>query len=76
MLALLDPARDVSLAIWLQDRFRRYFEESHVKYYTTKEMMGLVIEAGLKPVKSITTYKRFWDHKKIFTGLLLVECEK
>ncbi len=75
-LALLDPARDVSLAIWFQDRFRRYLEESHVTYYTTKEIMELIIKTGFKPVKRITTYKRFWDHKKIFTGLFLAECEK
>lgn len=75
-MALLDPARDVSAAIWLQDRFRRYFEKSHVKYYTTKEMLDLMQESGFKPFKEIGTYKKIMDHKKAFTGLMLVACAK
>jgi ubiquinone/menaquinone biosynthesis C-methylase UbiE len=75
-LALLDSARNVSLAIWLQDRWRRYFERSHVRYYTTMEMSFLLEKARFKLCGEITTIKRFLDHKKTFTGLMLVECVK
>jgi ubiquinone/menaquinone biosynthesis C-methylase UbiE len=75
-LALLDSARDVSLAIWLQDRWRRFFERSHVRYYTTSEMKSLLENAEFNLTKEITTFKRFLDHKKTFTGLMLVECTK
>ncbi|NEN97530.1 MAG: hypothetical protein F6K50_18970, partial [Moorea sp. SIO3I7] len=69
-------ARDVSFPIWLQDRGRRYFEKSHVKYYTTKEMKALVAEAELQLVGEITTVNKFMDHNKVFTGLMLLECRK
>jgi len=75
-LALLDSARNVSLAIWLQDRWRRFFERSHVQYYTTSEMRSLLEKAQFKLTGEITTIKRFLDHKKTFTGLMLVECVK
>ncbi len=75
-IVILDSARDVSFAIWLQDRGRRYFEESHVKYYTTKEMEALVTEAQLKIFGDITTINKFMDHNKVFTGLMLLECRK
>lgn len=75
-IVILDSARDVSFAIWLQDRGRRYFEESHVKYYTTKEMEALVTEAQLKIHGEITTINKFMDHNKVFTGLMLLECRK
>ncbi|NEO42225.1 MAG: class I SAM-dependent methyltransferase [Moorea sp. SIOASIH] len=75
-IVILDSARDVSFPIWLQDRGRRYFEKSHVKYYTTKEMKALVAEAELQLVGEITTVNKFMDHNKVFTGLMLLECRK
>ncbi|AOY80054.1 MULTISPECIES: methyltransferase domain-containing protein [Moorena] len=75
-IVILDSARDVSFPIWLQDRGRRYFEKSHVKYYTTKEMKALVAEAELQLVGEITTVNKFMDHNKVFTGLMLLECSK
>ena len=75
-LVILDSARDISFPIWLQDRFRRYFERSHVQYYTTNEMKALVRQAQLRLVGEIITIKKFMDHKKIFTGLMLIQCGK
>ncbi|WP_424097882.1 class I SAM-dependent methyltransferase [Moorena producens] len=75
-IVILDSARDVSFPIWLQDRGRRYFEKSHVKYYTTKEMKALVAEAELQLVGEITTVNKVMDHNKVFTGLMLLECSK
>lgn len=75
-LVILDAARDVSWAIWLQDRWRRYFERSHVRYYTTTEMKGLVAEAELTLTEDIFTVKAFMDHRKLFTGLMLIQCGK
>ena len=69
---LVDAARDVSLAIWLQDRWRRYLERSHVKYYTVAEMRQLLTNAGFSA--EFHTIKRFRDHGKLFTGLMLAEC--
>jgi ubiquinone/menaquinone biosynthesis C-methylase UbiE len=75
-LVILDPARDVSLVIWLQDRWRRYFERSHVRYYTTSEMRSLVLAARLKLDEDIARIKRVADHGKAFTGLMLIECTR
>jgi len=75
-LVILDSARDVSSAIWLQDRWRRYFERSHVKYYTTNELKILVEQAHLRPIGNVTTLKRFKFRKKLITGLMLIECTK
>jgi ubiquinone/menaquinone biosynthesis C-methylase UbiE len=73
-LVIVDPARDVSLAIWLQDRWRRYFERSHVQYYTTAEIASLVLAAQLRLDQKIMKIKRYLDHGKVFTGLMLIEC--
>lgn len=73
---VLDSARDLSFPIWLQDRARRYFERSHVKYYTTKEMEELIKAAGLKLDGEMITIKKFRDHNKTFTALMLVKCAK
>ncbi|MEQ8537296.1 MAG: class I SAM-dependent methyltransferase [Coleofasciculus sp. D1-CHI-01] len=75
-IVILDSARDVSFAIWLQDRGRRYFEKSHVKYYTTKEMTDLIAKAQLQLIGDITTINKFMDHNKVFTGLMLLSCTK
>jgi len=73
---ILDSARDVSLPIWLQDRFRRYFEQSHVTYYTTGEMRGLLSSAGFRIVGDFQTFRRYMHLGKVFTGLMLAECRK
>ena len=75
-LVILDSARDVSFAIWLQDRWRRYLERSHVRYYTTTELKALVTEARLNLAGEITTINKFMDHNKVFTGLMLLESVK
>lgn len=75
-LVILDAARDLSLAIWLQDRWRRYLERSHVAYYTTRELERLVLEAGLSLLDQIITIKKFMDHRKMFTGLMLIQCTR
>lgn len=74
-LVILDSARDVSFAIWLQDRWRRYLERSHVQYYTTTEMEQLLAESKWSLVNK-TTIRKFMDRKKLFTGLMLLECVK
>jgi ubiquinone/menaquinone biosynthesis C-methylase UbiE len=70
-LSILDSARDVSLAIWLQDRWRRYLERSHVRYYTIAEMQALLRQARFTPAADVLTFKKFRDHHKLFTGLAL-----
>jgi ubiquinone/menaquinone biosynthesis C-methylase UbiE len=74
-LVLLDSARDVSFAIWLQDRWRRYLERSHVCYYTTRELKSLVSAVDLH-ISEVTTIRKFMDRKKVFTGLALLVCTK
>lgn len=75
-IVILDSARDVSFPIWLQDRWRRYFEKSHVKYYKMTEMKALVAKTQLKLIGEIITISKFMDHKKVFTGLMLLKCGK
>ncbi|OFX13830.1 MAG: hypothetical protein A2Z18_02405 [Armatimonadetes bacterium RBG_16_58_9] len=71
---LLDSARDVFFPMWLQDRWRRYFERSHVRYYTTREIRSLLMAAELNILGEILTIRKFMDHGKVFTGLMLVVC--
>lgn len=73
---LLDSARDVSLAIWLQDRLRRYLEPSHMRYYTTTEIQDLLSTAHWELKSPIHTIKNFNDQGKTFTGLMLMQCGK
>ena len=73
---LIDSARDISLAIWLQDRGRRYLERSHVRYYSVSEMKSLLDKAQMPLLEEISTVKRFADHGKVFTGLMIARCMK
>jgi ubiquinone/menaquinone biosynthesis C-methylase UbiE len=75
-LVLIDSARDVSFPIWLQDRYRRFFEKSHRSYYTTNEMRHLLRTAGLEIVQPMETFRRVMHLGKLFTGLMLVKCVK
>jgi len=76
MFVLVDDARDIYFPIWLQDRYRRHFEKSHVTYYTTGEMRQLFADAGWQLVREIQTFKKFMQLGKVFTGLQLIEREK
>lgn len=75
-LVILDPARDLFFPIWLQDRWRRYFEQSHVRYYTRAELQALLNATGWRIDGEIATFKRMFDHGKLFTGLMLVSCRR
>jgi ubiquinone/menaquinone biosynthesis C-methylase UbiE len=75
-LLIVDSARDVSFPIWIQDRWRRMFEQSHVKYYTTDELRSLLGRANLKLLSPISTEKRFMRLGKFFTGIAFIECTK
>jgi len=75
-LVILESARDLSFAIWLQDLWRKHFERSHVRYYTRQELQALVEQANLRLAKEILTIKRLLFKKKLFTGLMLLECVK
>jgi hypothetical protein len=74
-LVLIDAARDVSRAIWLQDRWRRALEKSHVRYYTTGEIRSLLVQANLQ-LEEMTTVRRIAFKRKLFTGLLVCRCRK
>lgn len=73
-LLLLDSARDVSMAIWLQDRFRRYLERSHVRYLTTTELTALLEAARFQLLEPLLTFKGMFEHGKMFTGAMLASC--
>lgn len=73
---LLDPARDTSWAIWVQDRMRRYLEKSHIRYYTTHELVDLLKRANWRLQNSVSTVSKFRDHGKLFTGLMIAECRR
>jgi ubiquinone/menaquinone biosynthesis C-methylase UbiE len=75
-LVIIDSARDVFFPIWVQDMLRRRFEKGHVRYYTTGEMAKMVRNAGLRQARELVTVKRFMMLKKVFTGLMIVECTK
>lgn len=73
---LLDSARDVLLPIWLQDRWRRYLERSHVCYYTRSELRTLFDGAELKTVGDVVTFRGWMERGKLFTGLAMIEGER
>ena len=73
---LLDAARDVSLGIWLQDRWRRLLEASHIRYYTTRELRRFVKAAGMQLDGETRTIKKFRDRGKMFTGLAVLTCRR
>ena len=68
--ALLESARDLSLSNWLQDRFRRYFERSHVQYYTRQELKLLLDHASFT-IRKQEDYLANFEHGKLFTRLTL-----
>lgn len=74
ILVIIDAARDQSSIIWLQDRFRRYFERSHVCYYTAHELLDLVRTSGLTTVEPPETESGFMKYGKLFTGLVILVC--
>lgn len=73
---LLDSARDVFFPIWLQDRFRRYLEKSHVRYYTRSELKMLFAQAEFRTVGEVVTIRDWMDRGKLFTGLAMIEGER
>jgi ubiquinone/menaquinone biosynthesis C-methylase UbiE len=72
-LVLIDAARDISIAIWLQDRWRRSLEKSHVRYYTTAEIGELLAQTDFR-MEEMLAFRRFAFKRKLFTGLVLVRC--
>ena len=75
-IVIIDAARNIFFPVWVQDRLRRMFERSHVKYYTTSEIKELITRHGLIMVNDITIIKKIMFHKKAFTGMMLIECKK
>ncbi len=73
-LVLIDSARDTSLAIWMQDRWRRYLEPGHVRYYTVAEMQTLLAQSGFVTRGDIQTERGVFRFGKVFTGLMIVSC--
>jgi ubiquinone/menaquinone biosynthesis C-methylase UbiE len=73
-LVIVDSARNVSLAIWMQDRWRRYLERSHVRYYTVDEMKGLLEKSSFDIKSDVITENGFLKFGKIFTGLMIIVC--
>ncbi len=72
-LIIIESGRDIFFPIWLQDRYRRIFEKSHVRYYTIAEIKQLFLEAKLSLAGEIQIIKRTMFHKKLFTGLMIFE---
>lgn len=75
-IVILDSARDVSFPMWLQDRWRRHFERSHVRYYTTKELGALIEQVPLKILGDVVTVRKTLFKRKLFTALMLFQCTK
>lgn len=73
---LTDSARDVSFAIWLQDRLRRHFERSHVRYYTRQEVKNFLATVAFELDGEPVAVRKFMDHRKVFTGVMIVSCVK
>ena len=74
-LVLIDSARDLSHAIWLQDRYRRYFERSHVCYYTVDELSELIAQAEFRVCNPAERESGFRKFGKMFTGIVILVCK-
>ena len=74
-LVIVDAARDLSRIIWLQDRWRRHFERSHVCYYTVQELLDLIADAGLSTAQPPETETGFRKFGKLFTGVAILVCK-
>jgi ubiquinone/menaquinone biosynthesis C-methylase UbiE len=70
-LIIVDSARNLSWAIWLQDRGRRYLERSHVKYYTVNELQNLLKQSDFYLKQDIYTDSGVFKFGKVFTGLMM-----
>ncbi|MDZ7836878.1 MAG: class I SAM-dependent methyltransferase [Actinomycetota bacterium] len=69
MFFLEDACRDVFLPIRLQNTYRRMFEKGHINYYTTKEILNMLKDAGFSGQKLVDTVKGLGIKKKAFTGI-------
>jgi len=68
---IFDAARDLSLYVWLWDRFLRTFEKGHICYYTTRELEKLLRESGLENLKLCHARNYFLKYGKIFASMQL-----
>ena len=65
-LLISDTCRDLSLAKWVWDRLRRWFEPGHVKYYRTDEVLPLLRDAGFSDIDLSKFFPSFAESRKLF----------
>lgn len=62
---IADTCRDQTVGTWVWDRFHRWFEKGHVKYYRTDEMLSLLTEGGLVQVRMRELRPSYAETKKL-----------
>lgn len=65
-LLISDTCRDLSLAKWVWDRLRRWFEPGHVRYYRTDEVVPLLRDAGFSDIDVTVFAPSYAESRKLF----------
>jgi ubiquinone/menaquinone biosynthesis C-methylase UbiE len=68
-LVIFENARELSWYVWAWDRFLRWFEPGHVRYYTSSELGGFLEEAGYVARELRVLRNEFRKHGKLFASM-------
>lgn len=70
-LVILENAPDRSLYTWAWDKVLRVVERGHVRYYPTRELGGMIEQAGYHEVHLRLLRNEFLKHGKLFASIQL-----
>jgi ubiquinone/menaquinone biosynthesis C-methylase UbiE len=70
-LLISDTCRDLSLAKWVWDRLRRWFEPGHVKYYRTVEIIRLLRNADFQDIEMTVFAPSYAESRKLFGSVAI-----
>lgn len=75
-LALMENATDLSLYARLWDRLLRWFEDGHVRYYTSTELGDMLEAAGFVSRNLRVLRNEFLKHGKLFASIQVWRASK
>jgi hypothetical protein len=75
-LVIFENAPDLSLYTRLWDLVLRALETGHVRYYTSRELGGMLEEAGLDERRLRILRNEFRSHGKLFASIQLWSARK
>ena len=72
-LRIAETCTDQSFGTWLWDRWHRWFEPGHVRYYRRGELAEMISSTGFAKVEVIELYGSFGATRKLFRRAALFE---